>query len=486
MDGPQLVGVHLGTSSVHVGVYDPDGRQLSSGEAPVSEQTTIAWERALREATPNLPHTGICSVASTSGTAVLVDKYGEPVFPPQMYFESARDQASQLAELELSDISINQNIAFSPTSPLPKILKLREEFPEKFEKVEWILNPTTWLLYRLRYDASTPWRDIETDWTNALKFGADITTPLPTWFDSLFESIGLPESLFPTIRPPGSFIGVADSQLAERTGFDGVKLFQGLTDGSASVLANGCLKPGDFSITFGASSVVKYVSESVSPHEALYYHRHPLDGYLPGASFDTGNLLRWVFDRILNCTPERGLELAQQVPNGEEYEIFLKGNRSPFFDADIAGSLLGLNYDTSLSTDEVHGRIARGLITGIILTEWTFIALIEDHFGTPIERVQVINDDTPTLDGDYSWWNSLRASIWDRPVVEMEPRTTVGAVIPPALITSVYGDVEEAADKLLRERSVIQPNPDLGTDYSDQKAQYFDRWRRIADFYSVD
>lgn len=483
MDGPQLVGVHLGTSSVNVAVYSREGEQISNGQAPVSEQTTIAWERALREASPPLPGTGIGSVASTSGTALLVDKYGEPVFSPKMYFESAPDQASELTELELSNLTINQNIAFSPTSPLPKILRLRDEFPQKFQNVEWILSPTTWLLYRLRYDTSTQWRDIETDWTNALKFGADITTSIPTWFTALFDRLGLSKSLFPTIRPPGTFIGVADSQLAERTGFDGVKLYQGLTDGNASVLANGCLKPGDFSITFGASSVVKYVAESVSPHEALYYHRHPLDGYLPGAAFDTGNLLRWFFDRILDCPPKRGLELAQQIPNGEEYEMFLKGNRSPFFDADIGGSLLGVNYDNSLSTDEVHGRLARGLITGIILTEWTYISLVEEHFGTSIDRVHVINDGTPTLDNNYNWWNTLRASIWDRPVVEMEPRTTVGAVIPPALITSVYSDVEEAADKLLRERNIIQPDPELGDDYNSRKKTYFDQWHQIVQYY---
>ncbi|WP_049967500.1 FGGY family carbohydrate kinase [Haloferax prahovense] len=483
MESPQLVGVHLGTASVHVDVYSTDGERLAGDEAPVAEQTTLAWERALHEAAPALPQTGIGSVASTSGTAVLVDKYGEPVFPPQMYFDSAPEQASKLRDLDLSGLSINQNIAFSPTSPLPKILKLRAEHPEKFQRVEWILSPTTWLLYRLRFDASTPWRDIETDWTNALKFGADVTTPLPTWFESLFETLDLPRSLFPAIRPPGSFIGVADGQLAERTGFEGIKLFQGLTDGNASVLANGGVKPGDFSITFGASSVVKYVSESVSPHPALYYHRHPIDGYLPGASFDTGNLLRWFFDRILNCTPERGLELARQVPSGHGYEMFLKGNRSPFFDADVAGSLLGLNYDNSLSTEEVHGRLARGLITGIILTEWTYISLVEEHFNTDIDRVLVINDGTPTLDGNYDWWNTLRASIWDRPVVEMEPRTTAGAVMAPALITSIYSDVETAAENLLRERDVIEPDPSVGADFNTQKETYFDRWRDIAEFY---
>jgi xylulokinase len=323
---------------------------------------------------------------------------------------------------------------------------------------------------------------VETDWTNALKFGADVTTPVPEWFGSLFETLGLSRSLFPTIRPPGSYVGVADSELAVRTGFAGVKLYQGLTDGSASVLAAGCLEPGDFSLTFGAASVVKYVSESITPHDALYYHRHPLDGYLPGAAFDSGNVLRWFFDRVLDSTAERGLELAQSVESGDEYEVFLQGNRSPFFDPSVGSSVLGLEYDTGLSTDQVHGRLARGLTSGIVLAEWTYLSLVEDHFGTTIDRVRLINDGAPCR-GDYGWWNELRASVWERPVVELEPRTTAGLLIPPALLTSLYADVDEAAERLLRRRSTVEPSPEIAASYDARKRAYLDRWRRVAELY---
>jgi xylulokinase len=483
MEETRLIGVHLGTSSVRVSVYDTDGELLDGGEATVGEQRTVAWERALREATPTLPDSGVCSVASTSGTALLVDEFGEPVFPPQMYYESRPEQAACVASVEPDDGPVGRNIALSPTSPLLKVLALREGSPDRFRDVEWILSPTTWLLYRLRDGSSERWRDVETDWTNALKFGADVTTPVPEWFDSLFETLGLSRSLFPTIRPPGSYVGVADSELAVRTGFDGLKLYQGLTDGSASVLAAGCLEPGDFSLTFGAASVIKYVSESITPHDALYYHRHPLDGYLPGAAFDSGNVLRWFFDRVLDSTAERGLELAQSVESGDEYEVFLQGNRSPFFDPSVGSSVLGLEYDTRLSTDQVHGRLARGLTSGIVLAEWTYLSLVEDHFDTAIDRVRLINDGAPSRGGDYSWWNELRASVWERPVVELEPRTTAGLVIPPALLTSVYADVDEAADRLLRRRSTVEPSPEIAASYDVRKRTYLDRWRRIADLY---
>lgn len=485
MHETRLIGVHLGTSTVRVAVYDADGNRIEGGDANVDEQTAIAWERALREATPELPDQGLCSVASTSGTALLVDEFGEPVFSPLMYYESAPDSAhvERVAELHEIEGLADRGISLSATSPLSKILALRAENRDRFENVEWILSPTTWLLYRLRYGNSTKWRSVETDWTNALKFGADITPALPEWFDSLFEVIDLERSLLPDIRPPGTFVGTAESEFADRLGYDRIKLYQGLTDGSASVLANGCLEPGDFSITSGAASVIKYVSESIVPHEALYYHRHPLEGYLPGAAIDSAVVFRWFCDRILDCSPERGLELAQATPLGQEYEVFLQGNRSPFFDPAVGASILGLRHDTDLSGEEVKGRLTRGIATSIALAEGTYISLIEDHFDTDVERVPLMNDDLSGDSVEFGWWNELRSAIWGRPVVQMEPRTTVGMVIPAALLTSVYADIDEASERLLRVENTLEPDPEVTKMYETQRQSYLERWRTLADLY---
>lgn len=486
MQDTNLVGIYLSPSTIHVASYNLDGELLARNEAAVDEQTTVAWERALGVVTPQLSGQGICSVASTSGTAVLVDEYGVPVFEPQMYHESAPEQAEFLQEAVGPADEPGLNIALSPTAPLAKILRLKREHPDRFSEVEWILSPTTWLLYRLRYGSSTRWLDVETDWTNALKFGADMTASVPKWHEFLYETVDISLALLPTIRPPGSFIGTANNELAQRAGLDGLRLFQGVTDGNAFVLASGCFEPGDTSVTFGGTSVVKHVSESIRPNKALYYHRHPIDGYLPGAAFDSGSALRWVCDRVLNTTTKRGLELAKSIPAGDEYEMFPQGNRGPFFDEDVASSLLGLKYDRSLSTETVHGRLARGLTTGIVLAEGTYLSLIEEHFDASIDRVRVMNDDAPAAGEGYDWWNRHRASIWDRQIVEMEPRTIAGLLIPAALISSAYESPQEAEERLLRHRTIVNPDRELSEQYEEDRNAHFERWTAIADLYRLE
>jgi xylulokinase len=91
-----------------------------------------------------------------------------------------------------------------------------------------------------------------------------------------------------------------------------------------------------------------------------------------------------------------------------------------------------------------------------------------------------MNDGAPTEGDSYRWWNELRASAWDRPVVEMEPRTTLGPVIPATLITGTYSSAEDAMERLLRRRESFEPDPELATEFASRRETYLDRWRTTA------
>lgn len=486
MTDTYLVGIDLGTSGAHITAYDTDGDIVLSNDADVESQTIEEWERALHDAALYLPSGRIiCSADGTSGTALLVDEYGEPVFDPQMYHEAALAQADTIADFDAVEELEARGSTISATSPLPKILRLRERHPDRFADVEWILSPTTWLLYRLRVPDNELWTDVETDWTNALKFGADITLDEPEWYEPLFDAVDLSLDLLPAIRAPGTRIGTAEGALADDLGLGDAELYQGMTDGNASTMAAGCLEPGDYGITCGSTSVVKYVSEEIRPHEALYFHRHPIEGYLPGAAFETGVILRWISETLLDVDERRGLELARAVESGDEYDVYLQGNRSPFFDPEMGNSMLGLWPDQELSREEAVGRLVRGLATGVALSEYVYLPLIRDHFPTGIERIHLVGGGTPNSDDPFSWWNELRASIWDRPVIQMEPRTTVGSVIPAALTAGVYNDVEDASESLLRSKGVIEPDEQLTAAYEDRRDVQFDRWAEVHDVYQT-
>lgn len=482
-DEMYLVGIDVGTTNIRVTAYDVDGTVLLSGTSTIDDPTLAGWERALREAAVHLPNERIvCSVDGTSGTVVLVDENGEQVFRPRMYHESAPKWGDVLRSLDVAEELSSKGVSLSATSPLAKILALRDEHPERFRRVEWILNPATWLLYRLHY-TSGPWREVETDWTNALKFGADVLGNDPAWFTPLFDAVDLSTDLLPRIRPPGSPIGHATSDLAMDAGLSDAELYLGMTDGNASALAAGCLEPGDCSVLCSPTSVVKYVAEQVDPHRSLYYHRHPIDGFIAGAAFETGVVLEWFCEHVLGVDQERGLELAQKVPAGEEYRTYLQGNRSPFFDPQMGMTILDLWAESATSPEHTRGRLVRGIATSIALAEYTYLPLIEDHFSTSIDRVQLVSSGSTDGSDPLGWWNVLRASLWNREVVRLEPRTTAGTLIPAALSASIYDDIEEANDSLLRSMGRVPVKDEVREMYAPHRDSFATEWSHLHSLY---
>jgi xylulokinase len=486
MSDPQLVGIDLGTSGARITAYNMSGEIVLSDEADIERHTIDDWERALRSSALYLSSgRTICSVDGTSGTVVAVDQMGEPVFEPWMYFKPASEQTERVLDLDVTDDLAERGLSLSATSPLPKILELRDEYPDKFDNIEWILSPATWLLNRLKYEAGERWNDVRTDWTNALKFGADITRDPPKWFEPVFDAVDIPLELFPAIEAPGEYVGVAKSDLAEDIGLDGAELYQGMTDGNASVLAAGGLEPGDYNITCGSTSIVKYVSESIEPHEALYYHRHPIEGYLPGAAFETGTVLRWFCEKVFDIEESEGLKLAQRVSPGEEYEMVLQGNRSPFFDPEMGNSFFGIWPEYEIEPSKVYGRFTRGIVTGIALAEYTYIPLLETQFDTDIDSVHLVGGGTPGGNDPFSWWNKLRASIWGRETIQMEPRTTIGPLITAALSTDLFGDVEDASEVLLRSSGILERDQSVYAQYEEDRKSFADRWADVNRYYDT-
>lgn len=481
-----LVGIDMEVSELRVTAYTPDGEKVLGATAGFEQDSTDDWARALREAAVYTPgDRDIVSAVGTSGTVVPVDEYGRQVFPPQWYFETAPEQADRISRLAVSAELSDRGLSVSASSPISKILALRESDPRRFERVEWLLSPTTWILYRLHNDTERRWEDLETDWNNALKFGADITRDEPDWFTPLFESVDLPLDLLPEITAPGAPIGEARSDLAGEMGLAGAELHQGLTDGNASVLAAGSLEPGDCSIICGSSSVVKYVSTDIDTHDALYYHRHPIEGYVAGAAFDTGLVLEWLCEKVMGISVERGLELARRTDPGGEPRAYLQGDRAPFFNPNVGTTLLDLWPDETATTEETRGAIVRGLATSIALSEYMFFPLLEAHFDEDIEPIHLVSGGEAEGRGPFTWWNVLRASIWERRVRKVEPRTTIGALIPAALEASLYDDVEEASDALLRYGGSVATDEEVRETYAAARDRFKSDWRTVHDLYEL-
>jgi len=475
-----LIGIDLGTTGVRVGVYNIKGEILAIGKSNIYSQNVNSWIDALIEATPSKllkdfkPEEKIVTVDSTSGTALLIDKHGNPVYPILMYYEKAPDEFNKLINYDSTRKLIERGFEFSPTSPLPKIMRVMNKDPSKFSKVKWILPPTSWLLYKLHFKEGDNWEDMTIDWTNALKFGEDITSEKPCWFTKIFEDANVPIDLLPRIVPCGEFLGLAKSELAEKLGIKGARLYQGMTDGNASALATGCLEYGDFGLGCGTTTVPKFVCKEMKIHPALYYHKHPIKGFLAGAAPVTGGMLEWIAEKIFGISIDEAFLLASKIkPGEEEYLYFPQGDRSPFNDPILGASLLKLWPDDK-SKEEIRGKIFRSMLLGITFLEYFYIELFENLFNTSIKDVKITGGGTRN-----PMWNIIRASVYERIVKVMEERAGIGALIPIVLKLNLFKDSNEISSTLLKVIDIVKPNDDLTSKYKMNRDLFMHRWEKI-------
>jgi xylulokinase len=421
----------------------------------------------------------IVSAQSTSGTVLLVDKYGDEILPPIMYYERAADEATKMNTLKSANTLAKKGVTISPTSPVPKIIEARKKHPQRFTNLRWVLSPTTWLLYKLAYPKGEVWKDICTDWTNGLKFGADPTREKPDWYEPFFQEVGVDLDHFPRLVPCGQELGEAESELAGDLGLRGARLFQGMTEGNSAALGVGCSKEGDFGLSTGDTTVFKYVSNRLKVHQAIYYYKHPFKGYFASAAPVTGGTLKWFTEKVIGITLEKAFTLAEQSPPGSEFSYFPQGDRSPFDDPKVGASFLGIWRDRS-TRDLARGRVVRSMVLGLAFLEYYYLNLFERLFERKINEALITGEGTKS-----GWWNKLRASVYGVRVRVMEERPAIGALLPVVMKLKFFKRLEDAEATLLRSSAIYDPDMELGARYRKLRRTFFEKWRLVREVSKV-
>jgi sugar (pentulose or hexulose) kinase len=340
---PLAIGLDLGTSGVRAIALDLKGELAAMGRAdlpaeatrvngPCVEQDPRAWtltvQAALRELTGRLPphsHMVGISVDATSGTFVLLDASDEPLTPGIMYNDLRATAETAEADAAVAEALAPCGIRMAPSFALPKLLHLFRQTPALLERCRRIVHQTDWGIGMLcgRYDV--------TDISTALKTGADPASL--AWPAAISNRLGIPRTLLPAVVLPGTVVGQVTAAAAAATGLPaGLPVVAGCTDGTAGCLASGARAVGDLNVTLGSTLVFKAIAAQplMDPTGAVYNHRHPAGGFMPGAASSTG--ADWAARHFPGADLEPlGREAAAWLPTGRlAYPLVKQGERFPF------------------------------------------------------------------------------------------------------------------------------------------------------------
>ncbi|WP_369246598.1 FGGY-family carbohydrate kinase [Streptomyces sp. R41] len=461
-DGTAWLGIDLGTQGVRVLAVTGAGRVLGSGAAPLTgrragprhEQGAGDWWGAVcaasRAALGSLDRVRIggLAVCATSGTVLLTDDAGRPLTPGLMY-----DDGRAAAEGR------------------------RARAAGLFVQNGWGLPKALWLVRecggaRLAHQADVitarlTGHPTPTDSSHALKTAYDLERD--TWPYAALAELGLPEDLLPEVVRPGTRLGEVCAAAAERTGIPaGTPVIAGMTDGCAAQIASGALREGSWNSVLGTTLVLKGAAAQPvrDATGVVYNHLAPDGSWLPGGASSVGaGALAAYFPHASPAAMDKAAP-AHEPASVLAYPLTSPGERFPFLAPDATAFVLG---EPASDAD-----LWAALLQGVGLAERLCLDYLH-HLGAPL-------DGPLTFTGGAArspYWNQLRADILGRPArVPEQTEPALGMAVLAAYGTGAARTLADAAEAMVRLRTVLEPRPARTALFADPYARFVDELER--------
>ncbi|MDR6552011.1 FGGY-family carbohydrate kinase [Paenibacillus qinlingensis] len=448
-----FIGADIGSQGVRVMALDEQGELLAADAVTFElantreEQSPALWWEALTGCLSRIVHdlktlhAGISiealSVTSTSGTMIPLDERNEPLGPALMY----SDPRSQLEAKACTLAAQGDPCAyttFHASSGLPKIIWFGNQYPHLMERTKRWVHAADYLIGKL----SGVWG--VTDYTNCLKTGYDLVRD--RWPSYISEKLGIPSEWLPTVVAPGTVLGTISVEASQLTGLPAqVRIVAGMTDGCASQIASGAIRPGEWNTTIGTTMVVKGVTQQpiLDPLGRLYNHKHPQGFWMPGGASNTG--ADWV------SRDYQGADLAVLNQRAGEmtptpwvaYPLRQKGERFPFVAEDACG------FEPQGLTPEQ--RFAARM-EGVAYLERLSYDIIEGLSGERLSAIYTAGGASNSL-----VWLQIRSSVSGRPIQKMKHTEGAAGAAVLAASQTRFSNLEEAGSAMIRPALTVEP-----------------------------
>lgn len=455
---PYFLGIDIGTQGARVLLLDANGTVTASAgkvfalnEASREEQSPYLWWDACRgslkeligqlDSEFNFKEIKAVSVTSTSGTVIPLDAQCKPLHNAIMYSDKRSGKQAGLCTDAAMKYHNKGFTAFNTSSALAKMVWFGVTYPEKAAKIDKWIHAADYLTGML----SNQWGI--TDYTNAFKTGYDVSDY--KWPAYLYTHLPLKKEWLPEVFPSGTVIGNLTEDVALDLGLPtSIKVTVGITDGCASQIASGAVKPGEWNTTIGTTMVIKGVTKKqiVDDEGRIYSHRHPAGYWMPGGASNTG--ADWVTNEFGDQLEVLSKSAEKLIPTDLiSYPLRQHGERFPM----IAPDAIGFESEGLSMAERFTANME-----GVAYLERYAFELIQ---GFTNEKVNAVFTAGGGSNSDV--WLKIRSNVLNLPIYKMkEVSGAVGAAILAASNTH-FGSLAEAVATLTNIDKEVHPEPAL-------------------------
>lgn len=492
-----LLGIDIGTSGTKTVLFDRGGNPISSSTAEYplyqpeigwAEQDPQDWWKAVCITINQVIKDSNINPESISGIGlsgqmhglVMLDGDGNVlrksiIWCDQRTAKECVEITEKVGEKRLIDITANPALTGFTAS---KILWVRNNEPEIYERCRKILLPKDYIRYMLTGEFATEVSD-----ASGMQL-LDIKNRC--WSKEVLNALDIPIEYLGDVHESIVVSGKVHKKAAEVTGLkENTPVVGGAGDQAAGAIGNGIIKSGQISSTIGTSGVVfAHLDEPIIDEKRrvhTFCHAVPGAWHMMGVTQGAGLSLKWFRDNF--CTNEievaKGMGIdpyvlmtkeAEKVPAGSRgliYLPYLMGERTPHLNPKAKGVFFGL------SAAHTKNEMLRAVIEGVSYSLLDCMEIIKDTGMNPT-NVMVSGGG-----GKSELWRQILADMFNCKV--STNKSSEGPALGVALLagvgTGVYKDIDEACSIAISENSVQFPKEENSLVYK----RYYEIYKKIYD-----
>jgi len=486
-----IVAADCGTTGSKAVVYDITGKPVAIGyqeyglEFPqpgwVDQDSQMLFDTSLAVISQavqaaNIPAQDFVAICLSTQrcTLIPVDKAGNPLRKGISWQDNRTDQQCEAIRQRIGADAFYDatGLPIANVWTLPKIMWIRENEPDLYEKTYKFVNVQAYLNRLLGAE------DFYDDFSNASLHGL-MSLIRMEWIDDFIQATDIDSNKLPQLVGSGRKIGELNKAVADKLGLlAGTPIISGGGDQQCAAVGSNVIEEGDCEVTLGTAGVTicSLNEPRLDPERTIPCLVHAVDEKwtCEGLQNAAGASLKWLRNLLQEGQPEGTIvdydymtNLASESAigaNGITFLPYLAGAAAPLWDSSARGMLFGIGLMTNLSD------VARAVLEGISFET----ASILDNFARreiKVSKIRVSGGGAKS-----ALWGQLQADIYGVPLqrLRVDDATILGAAVLGAFGIGIYDSVSEAASAMVHTTSEYQPDMDHHKKYI-EKRKIFDK-----------
>ena len=541
------IGIDVGTGSARAGIFNQHGELISQASQDiqiwkpktdfVQQSSEDIWEaicysvkQVMAESKLSPEQIGGLGFDATCSLVVLGDKNQPLTVSPDLSDEQniivwmdhrAKAEAKEINEMGHEVLKYVGGV-ISPEMQTPKLLWLKRNMPNTWEKATHFFDLPDYLVFRATGEDVRSACTTTCKWTYQAHQDSDQSGSIGAWDDSYFREVGLADltdegyqRVGTHIRPMGEAVGSGlTKKSAEDLGLKpGTPVGVAIIDAHAGGLGLLGMAEGEsnfdtqIALIGGTSSCHMAVSENPRFIEGIWgpYYSAMIPGLWlnEGGQSATGALIDHVIfssnharglkqeaekkdstvyellnNRLTQLAVERGLEDVGLLTKDLHVLPYFHGNRSPRADASLRGGIVGLTLSNTLDD------LAILYLATIQAVAYGTRHIIEEmnNTGYTIDKISATGGGTKN-----ELFLTQHSDICGCKIILPKESEAVllGSGVLASVAAGAYSSVKEAMSSMNHQGKVIKPNEsNLVVDYHNSKYRVFHKMYEDERFYN--